>query len=76
MGREVFNNCIAEELSGRTRVLVTNQLQFLRSADKIVFMLHGRMAEIGTYTELQAKDGLFAQMMKQAEVRVLPPKTP
>lgn len=76
VGREVFNNCIAGELSGRTRVLVTNQLQFLRSADQIVFMLHGRMAEVGTYTELQAKEGLFAQMMKQAEASAPPSSDP
>eukprot|EP00755_Sulcionema_specki_P005642 Sspe_Gene.4965::Locus_1627_Transcript_1_3_Confidence_0.500_Length_4779::g.4965::m.4965 len=32
-------------LSGRTRVLVTHQIQFLRHADEIVFMKDGRIAK-------------------------------
>ena len=35
VGRAVFNNVIRDRLSGKARVLVTNQLQFLHSASRL-----------------------------------------
>ena len=67
----MFNNCMAGALHGRTRLLVTNQLQFVSAADTVLFMAGGRIAEMGTYRDLMARGGPFAQMMSQAEVREL-----
>lgn len=53
---------------GKTRVLVTNQLQFVRAADLVVVLSGGSVAELGTYTALMASGQGFAQMMAQAEV--------
>lgn len=38
VGRHIFNECISKHLEGRTRIVVTHQLQYLRSADLIVLM--------------------------------------
>ena len=68
VAREVFNVCMAKTLRDKTRILVTNQLQFVNSADLIVHMSNGRIQERGTYEELLAKQGAFAQMMSGSEV--------
>lgn len=38
VGKYIFNECICKFLSSKTRVLVTHQLQYLKSADVIVIM--------------------------------------
>ncbi len=59
----------------RTRVLVTNQLQFTKEADLIVYIADGKVEESGTYAELMAADAGYAKLMNQAEVgqRMGPP---
>ncbi|KAF7134965.1 hypothetical protein RHSIM_Rhsim08G0148600 [Rhododendron simsii] len=52
VGRQVFNDCIKEELRGKTRVLVTNQLHFLPQVDKISLINEGMVKEEGTFEEL------------------------
>lgn len=65
----MFNRCLMGELRDKTRILVTNQLQFVSPADIAIFMAGGKIAEIGTYSELMARGEQFAQLMSQAEVR-------
>jgi hypothetical protein len=50
-------------------MLVTNQLQYARPADRILYMAEGRVVEAGTYDELMERGGGFAQLMQQTEVR-------
>lgn len=69
VAREVFNRCLTGELREKTRILVTNQLQFVSPADIAIFMANGKIAEIGTYSELMAQGKQFAQLMSQAEVQ-------
>lgn len=69
----MFNSCLMGELAAKTRVLVTNQLQFVSAADTVIFMSGGQVAEIGTYAEMVAAGKQFTQLMSQAEV---PPATP
>lgn len=52
-------------------MLVTNQLQYARPADKILYMADGRVVESGTYDELMERGGGFAQLMQQTEVCAL-----
>ena len=69
VAREVYNGCVRGALKHMTRVLVTNQLQFVSGSDLVLHVADGRITEAGTYSELiQAGKG-FAQLMKQAEVR-------
>ena len=50
-------------------MLVTNQLQFTKEADLIVYLADGKVEERGTYAELMAADAGYAKLMNQAEVR-------
>lgn len=68
VAREVYNTCLTGVLGRKTRVLVTNQLQFVSGADHILYMQDGHIEEQGTYDELIKADRGFAQLMSQAEV--------
>ncbi|KAL3943726.1 MAG: hypothetical protein SGBAC_002196 [Bacillariaceae sp.] len=51
----LFNDCITGDLmAGKTRLLVTNQLQFLSQCDHVVVLKKGEVMEDGTATELMA----------------------
>lgn len=38
VGKHLFNECIVEYLAGKTRILVTHQLQFLKQADLVIVL--------------------------------------
>jgi ATP-binding cassette subfamily C protein len=48
-----------------TRVVIAHRLSTIIHADKIYFLQGGCIAESGTYDELMAKAGLFAEMAKR-----------
>ncbi|KAL1918432.1 uncharacterized protein VTP21DRAFT_3092 [Calcarisporiella thermophila] len=64
VGRHLFEKCILEALSGKTRILVTHQLHFLPRVDYIIVMDDGEVREEGTYADLMKADGEFALLMK------------
>ncbi|CAN0874919.1 ABC transporter C family member 12 [Linum grandiflorum] len=66
VGRQVFNRCIKEELQGKTRVLVTNQLHFLPQVDKIIVVSQGTVKEEGTFEELSRSGIFFQKLMENA----------
>ncbi|KAL3522806.1 hypothetical protein ACH5RR_015640, partial [Cinchona calisaya] len=66
VGRQVFNKCIKEELQGKTRVLVTNQLHFLPQVDRIILVSEGTVKEHGTFEELSRDSTLFQKLMENA----------
>ncbi|RWR88755.1 ABC transporter C family member 2 [Cinnamomum micranthum f. kanehirae] len=66
VGRQVFEKCIKDELRGRTRVLVTNQLHFLPQVDRIVLVHEGMVKEEGTFEELSNNGFLFQKLMENA----------
>ena len=53
VAHKVFEECILGMLKGKTRLLVTNQLQCLPRCDSIIALGNkGRVLEQGTYTDL------------------------
>nr|XP_043620654.1 ABC transporter C family member 2-like [Erigeron canadensis] len=66
VGRQVFEKCIKEELNGKTRVLVTNQLHFLSQVDRILLVHEGMVKEEGSYEELSQNGELFQRLMENA----------
>ncbi|PON71683.1 ATP-binding cassette containing protein [Parasponia andersonii] len=66
VGRQVFNKCIKQELQGKTRLLVTNQLHFLPQVDKIILVCDGTVAEQGTYEEMSGNGKRFQKLMENA----------
>lgn len=66
VGKAMFDNCICECLHGKSRILVTHQLQHLSKVDRIVVMKDGRITEMGSYKELtQNTDGEFARLIEE-----------
>ncbi|XP_058199762.1 ABC transporter C family member 2-like [Rhododendron vialii] len=66
VGRQVFEKCIKEELRGKTRVLVTNQLHFLSQVDRIIVVHEGMVKEDGTFEYLSNNGALFQKLMENA----------
>ena len=52
VGRRLFESCILGHLSGRIRLLVTHQLQYLKDADRVIVMDNGSITHQGVYAEI------------------------
>ncbi|KAF7996689.1 hypothetical protein HCN44_002335 [Aphidius gifuensis] len=55
VGKHMFEECIEKYLKGKTRILVTHQIQFLRNVDKIIVMKEGKIEAEGSYDELTSR---------------------
>ncbi len=65
VAKHLFDDCICGAMRGRTRVLVTHQLQFIQKADSIVVLDEGRVAAVGSFEQL-VKSGLdVASLLKE-----------
>lgn len=53
---------IDRAVQNRTTFIVAHRLSTVRAADRIVVMKDGRVAEVGSYDELMARDGIFREM--------------
>ena len=47
-----MENCIIKYLNGKTRIIVTNALNYLKYMDKIIYMKSGKIEWTGNYDEL------------------------
>lgn len=65
VGKKLWEDCVMNELKGRTRVIATHQLHVLPDADYIICMQNGVIAEEGTFKELMANNGDFCALMEQ-----------
>jgi ABC-type bacteriocin/lantibiotic exporter with double-glycine peptidase domain len=62
------SQAIVTESMGRmdaTRIVIAHRLSTVINADKICYLEGGKVAEMGTYQELMARDGLFALLAKR-----------
>lgn len=54
VAKQLFMDCIVEYMKGKTRLLITNQIQFLSSCDTVVALKKGEVIETGSYDDLIA----------------------
>ena len=63
----VFTECILGLMKEKTRLLVTNQLQFLKKCDKVVVLGNGGVLEEGRCNELLQNDGEVTRLLKELD---------
>lgn len=67
VGKLLYEDCITKFLENKICILVTHQLQYLKSVGKIVILDGGKIVGEGTYEELQASGLGFAKLLQQFE---------
>jgi len=58
------NAALDEVMKGRTTFVIAHRLSTIRNATRILVFDHGRVIENGTFDELVAKGGRFAELAK------------
>ncbi|XP_051160133.1 probable multidrug resistance-associated protein lethal(2)03659 [Leptopilina boulardi] len=64
VGKRMFEDCIDRYLRGKTRILVTHQLQYLKNVDHIIVLKDGIIQAEGTFQELIALGIDFGQLLE------------
>nr|XP_023023861.1 multidrug resistance-associated protein 4-like [Leptinotarsa decemlineata] len=70
VGKQLFEECICGYLKNKCVVLVTHQIQYLRSAHCIYLLEDGRVHFKGTYEELKTSETHFMKLLAESKKEV------
>jgi len=67
----ISERCVQDALgikdADRTTIIIAHRLTTLKHCDRILVFEDGRISALGSYDELVAQDGLFAQLVRSAD---------
>ncbi|MBV9689443.1 MAG: thiol reductant ABC exporter subunit CydC [Ktedonobacteraceae bacterium] len=66
-----LQSAMARLREGRTTVVIAHRLSTIRTADRIVVLEDGRVAEIGTHQELLARQGVYSRLIASQQEGIL-----
>ncbi|KAK9889087.1 hypothetical protein WA026_004359 [Henosepilachna vigintioctopunctata] len=66
VGKHLYFQCVDKYLSDKICILVTHQLQYIYTADRILIMEDGTIQQSGTYDELQTSGLDFAKLLEKS----------
>ncbi|KAI4484424.1 hypothetical protein M0802_013061 [Mischocyttarus mexicanus] len=69
VSRRIVEDCICGYLKNKTRILVTHQLQFLKSADQVIAMHNGLVQTRGDFNTLEASGVDFTKFLMEEKER-------
>lgn len=65
VSEELVQAALVAATRGRTTLVIAHRLSTVRRADRIVVLREGRVVEIGTWNELAAANGSFAELLRR-----------
>jgi len=57
-----IQQAIEDAIKGRTTFIIAQRLSTIKNADRILVLSNGEVAELGTHSELMAKDGIYKRI--------------
>ncbi|XP_066541227.1 cystic fibrosis transmembrane conductance regulator isoform X2 [Hoplias malabaricus] len=61
--KEIFDKCVCRLMGSKTRIVVTNKIEHLKRADKILLLHNGESFFYGTFSELQSQRPDFSSLL-------------
>ncbi|TSX17022.1 Cystic fibrosis transmembrane conductance regulator [Bagarius yarrelli] len=61
--KEIFDRCLCRLMASKTRIVVTNKIEHLKRADKILLLHNGECFFYGTFFELQSQRPDFSSLL-------------
>lgn len=67
VGKQLFDDCICGYLRDKCVVLVTHQLQYLKSVENICLLQAGKVEVQGDYESIKSSKNVFAKLLEEIE---------
>lgn len=69
LSEELIQRSLATQLRGRTAIFIAHRLATVKDCDRIIVIAGGKVAQDGTYDQLLAQPGLFAELVHGQQLR-------
>lgn len=67
VGKHLFEECLQKYLKGKTRLLATHQLQYIKAADSIIFLDQGKVRVYDDYRVLLEQHPEYGTLIAKDE---------
>jgi len=64
LSEQALRTALASARAGRTALVIAHRLSTIRSADRVVLLEHGRVADTGTHDELMARSAIYRALVE------------